>query len=443
MPRGTLYRMGGIFLLALGVSLLFNLTVAAHYTPTRDSLQYQDIGINFLQDHCYCLRPAVSTIGRAPLWPLLLGLFSLLFGVQSLPVRIFLCVLDASTCVLLYALASRLLGRRAALWVGSIAALYPGLFVYTGWLYSEMLYTFLLVALCYTLVLLQDYWRRRWLLMTGVLLALLALTRPNGLILLVLVGGWLFLLVWLRYRCGGSRGVALIKNVIRHGVGPVVILCCIVGLLILPWAVRNYRVSHSFVPIASGDGTVLLGAYNDASAARPWDGVNWINPLNSAPQLARSFSLYRCDATCEVQREARFKDAAFQWIWQHPAQMPYMLTAHFVGMWLPVVHEADMPMDRFPLQFSSQFVTWQMMIFSIPIFLLALTGMVFLWRRWQQWLLYYLIIVLTIGQGVFFYGSPRFRAPIEPLLILFAVGALACFSQRYRFLLKPWFVHQH
>lgn len=442
MPRGTLYRMGSIFLLALGVSLLFNFTVAAHYTPTRDSSQYQQIGINFLQDHCYCLHPAVSTIGRAPLWPLLLGLFSLLFGVQSLPVRIFLCFLDAGTCALLYALAYRLLGRRAALWVGGIAALYPGLFVYTGWLYSEMLYTFLLVALCYTLVLFQERWQRRWLILAGILLALLALTRPNGLLLLVLVGGWLLLQLWLRYRRSGRRGIALMKSVMRHGVGSVLVLCCIVGLLILPWSARNYRVAQSFVPIASGDGTVLLGAYNDASAARPWDGVNWITPLDAAPQLARSFSLYTCNATCEVQREARFKAAAFQWIWQHPAHMPYMLTAHFIGMWLPVVHEADMPMDRFPLQFSAQFVTWQMMIFSIPVFLLALIGMVLLWRRWSQWLLYYLIVALTIGQGILFYGSPRFRAPIEPLLILFAVGALVCLSQRYRSLLKPWFLRQ-
>jgi hypothetical protein len=34
------------------------------------------------------------------------------------------------------------------------------------------------------------------------------------------------------------------------------------------------------------------------------------------------------------------------------------------------------------------------------------------------------MIVMTIAQCVIFYGIPRFRAPIEPILILLGAGAI-------------------
>ena len=55
-----------------------------------------------------------------------------------------------------------------------------------------------------------------------------------------------------------------------------------------PWTVRNYVVSHTFIPVATGDGTVMLGAYNN-SVLNPnlkygeFLG-SWLNPLTSVPQ---------------------------------------------------------------------------------------------------------------------------------------------------------------
>jgi hypothetical protein len=59
---------------------------------------------------------------------------------------------------------------------------------------------------------------------------------------------------------------------------------------------------------------------------------------------------------------------------------------------------------------------------SIPIFLLAAAGLLLTWRQWRHLLFLYLLIALTIGQCLSFYGSSRFRAPIEPILMLLVSG---------------------
>jgi hypothetical protein len=62
---------------------------------------------------------------------------------------------------------------------------------------------------------------------------------------------------------------------------------------------------------------------------------------------------------------------------------------------------------------------------SYVVFLLAALGLVVTWRRtWRFLLPVYLTIGLTTIENVVFYGTPRFRAPIEPLLVLLAGGLL-------------------
>jgi hypothetical protein len=59
------------------------------------------------------------------------------------------------------------------------------------------------------------------------------------------------------------------------------------------------------------------------------------------------------------------------------------------------------------------------LVFALAAFGLAVTG-----KRWRDLLFVYLIIALTLVQSIVFYGIPRFRTPLEPLLILLGAGAL-------------------
>ncbi|HXX78771.1 MAG TPA: hypothetical protein VEI53_09780, partial [Ktedonobacteraceae bacterium] len=197
-------------------------------------------------------------------------------------------------------------------------------------------------------------------------------------------------------------------------------------VLIAPWTIRNYLVSHTFIPVAIGDGTVLLGAYNtEALTKSTYPGGpkgTWINPIESRPDIVRPFPLHTCTPPCEVAREAAFKDAALKWIETNINIMPHLLMLHFINMWQPDTYESDLPTVRFSQQPSTQFVVSMMKTWPVYLFILAALGLIVTIWRWRELLFIYFMIILTIAQNIIYYGIPRFRAPIEPMLILLGAG---------------------
>ena len=63
------------------------------------------------------------------------------------------------------------------------------------------------------------------------------------------------------------------------------------------------------------------------------------------------------------------------------------------------------------------------MIYALatPVILSAFAGLFLTWQRYKRQLLaVYLLLAFVIAQNVVFYGDMRFRAPIEPMLVLLA-----------------------
>ncbi|MGZ3625319.1 MAG: ArnT family glycosyltransferase [Ktedonobacteraceae bacterium] len=406
----------GIFCLALTVRILYNNTVAYHYYPLHDSAFYQGMAFHMLNEHCFCLEAYVPTVDRAPLWPFIIAGLSVIFGPSDYFARIFLSLIGSGTCVLVYFFARDLFSWRIGVVAGVFAAIYPELYIYDGWLYTESLYIFLLFAICYALYRLQltpERNLRSWII-CGVLLGLLSLTRPNGIIVIGLFVIWCFIMVWQKFLS--------LRVTIRGVLVTIVIAIVLIG----PWTARNYLVSHSFIPVATGDGTVLLGAYNNEVLIKStYPGGpkgTWINPLVSSPDIVRPFPLHTCAPPCEVAREAAFKNAAIQWIQANLTVMPHLLKLHFINMWQPDTYEADLPTVRFAQQPSTQFVVHMMKTWPIYLFILATLGLAVTLWRWRELLFIYFMIILTVAQNIFYYGSARLRAPIEPMLILLAAG---------------------
>ena len=282
----------GIFALALLVRVVYNLTVAARYTPLHDSLTAQNLAFNMLDKHCYCLIQGV-TVDRAPLWSFLIAGLALVAGRGNLVDRLFLSAVDALTCVLIYYLARDLFGKRVGLIAGLVACVYPALYIYTGWMYAETLYTFLQTALVYCVLRIQrSGGRNGWLwVVCGVLLGLLALTRPNGVAVVGLVVVWCVVLVWR-------------KRLPREALWRLVLTVVVAFAVIAPWTVRNYVVSHSFVLVAAGDGTVLRGAYNNYvfNHSRGPAG-QWYSPAYAMKNRRRLRIMIIAHAPCEVDSD--------------------------------------------------------------------------------------------------------------------------------------------
>jgi 4-amino-4-deoxy-L-arabinose transferase-like glycosyltransferase len=404
-----------VFLLALLVRFVYNETVTIGYYPLHDSLTYQTIALNMLHEHCYCFLPHLSTVDRAPLWPGVIAVIYGLVGERDHLVRFFLCVVGSGTCLLVYFFAKDLFGSRVGLLAGLAAAVYPFLYIYDGWLYSESLYIFLLFAFCYALFRLQRTPRWPLMLISGVLLGLLSLTRPNGIAILGLFVVWVLVLAWARVLAW------------RKAFQSMVVITLVSMIFVVPWTIRNYAVAHTFISIATGDGKVLVGAYNnktvDPNFQNGYYFATWLRPEESTPELVRQFPA-QCAAHCEVVRDGAYREAAIQWIQQHMSKMPMLIALHAANMWRLTSEEADLPINRFPDRTTSKLVVAMMEIITPLVFALAALGLIVTWKRWRELLFIYFMIAITIAECIVFYGISRFRAPIEPMLLVLAAGAV-------------------
>lgn len=404
-----------VYCLALIVRIAYNLTVALQYSPLHDSFAFQSMGLNMIDEHCFCYPSHLTTIARPPLWPMIIAGISLLFGRANIYDRLFLCCIGAGTCLFIYLFACKLFNKRIGLIAGLVAGIYPALYIYDGWMYSESLYTFLLIAVCYCVYRIQyNEGKSKWQwIICGALIGLLTLTRANGIAVLVLAILWVIFLTWRKLlRKRALIGIALTTLV--------------AFALILPWTYRNYLVTHSFVLTEGDDGTVLLGAYNDQTLGM---GL-WVNPHAVAPQVFKPFPSATCNAACELAREDAERGAAIQWIQSHLHNIPRLMIYHFRNFWTPYISESDFPMEQFPQLPASQIVVQMSKTFPIVIFLFAALGLIVTLRKyWRELLFAYLVILATLGEAMVYYGSSRFRAPIEPLLILLAAGAIWWLTQ--------------
>jgi 4-amino-4-deoxy-L-arabinose transferase-like glycosyltransferase len=412
-----------VFILAMLIRLLYNLTVARLYFAQYDAAIYNHIAYNIAYHHCFCLYPNQPALSRPPLWPFILSIFYL-FSPQGNPLlvdigqqvfygRLLYCFIGSLTCILIYLLAWKLFGTRIALISGMFAAVYPGLFIYDGWLYTETLYTFLLTAFLYSLYRLQRTAQRKWTIISGLFLGLTTLTRPNGPTLFGLLFLWSLVVIMTK--------VLSWQTVVKRTLA----IACIAAALVMPWIYRNYLVSHTFVMVSIGEGEVLLGSYNDnvlRGTTGLWTSARFITPRPEVPPMV----LNSHDTKGYTPTDDKIAtDYALHWMLAHWHDMPRLLSYHWKSMWSSYTNDDNLPYRQHPLQLSSQVVAYMISLMPLPVFLLAIFGLLVTWSCYKKQLtIVYFAIGLTIAQNLIFYGSMRFRAPIEPLLILLAGGAL-------------------
>jgi hypothetical protein len=162
---------------------------------------------------------------------------------------------------------------------------------------------------------------------------------------------------------------------------------------------------------------VLAGVYNDTALTDPELLGMWVPGNRIRPPIPRS-------AHPSYMGENENRGYALHWIETHLSSMPYLLSLHFINTWKPYTSEEGLPFREFPDRTSST-IAWDLIQYMpIVIIALAALGLAATWKKRLDLLVIYLILLLTVGVNVAFYGSMRFRAPIEPMLVIFAAGAI-------------------
>jgi hypothetical protein len=231
-----------------------------------------------------------------------------------------------------------------------------------------------------------------WGLVLGALLGVATLNRPQILALLPLVPLW----AWLSLRAVPPRRRAVFASLV---LGTWVVV-------ITPWTLRNHQLFGRWIPVSLQSGMALYEGNNPftgtaldqlEAGARGWyDDPRWSEPLAGL-------------APADADRRARTLAVAY--MMDHPAQVLSYSWRKLMIFWRAYNH---------PLHA----VSWY------PVLLLSLIGLAWTLNRWRELLSVHLLIWSTMLTAMAFTSMPRFRAPVEPFLLMFAAAAIVRLWQR-------------
>lgn len=373
-----------------------------------DASFYIAIAKNVLAGSGLAYRGALTAY-VSPGFPLFLAGCLSIFGENTIWISLLQCVLSALVCVFIASLTALMLGKRAGIIAGMIAAIYYELILWTsGQILTEPLYTFLLAAAVYALVSASvseksvDFKFA----LAGFLFGLSALVRP--LALAVALGlGILMLLVSLFYKSRRLKQALIFAAV------------CL--LTMQPWGLRNYFALDYYTLTSLEGGHVL------------WLGNNPEYDLYEHPDFTRfgGYSLMfsappeltqQLKGKTEAQSNQIYSQQAFQHIFHHPGAFFTRAIHKTWNMWRPTFSGASfqnklISYTLYPLllffSLIGIFLAWRSELkdFTLKNFLLTCAKPIGLL---SAFLLIHLLLHATINAEI------RFRVPLWIVLIPFA-----------------------
>lgn len=348
------------------------------------------------------------TAYRPPVYPYFVGASYAVAGSRPNAVRAVQALVGTLTVALIGLVGWRLWGPRPAAWAMGLAAIFPPLIVVETALTPEALFMPLMLGA----VAAGLHQRRsprpwRWAAVAGVLAGLAVLTRANGALLLIPLA----VAVW-----GGPP-----RRSVRAA-APVLVLLAVAGATVAPWTVRNAVEMDAFVPVSTQDGYTLAGTYNAASDADQTYPAAWRPPVAEARMIIAERP--RLD---EVGLGAELRRSAIDYALGHPL---YPLE---VGAWntIRVLHldgfsyaRADNGQIGIGRRLSDAGAVGLWLL--LP---LAVAGAVLTRTRRPPWLFWLAPLAMAFAP-VFIVGEIRFRAPLDPFLLLLGGLALSVLVDR-------------
>ena len=355
---------------------------------------------------------------QAPLYPYFMAVLMKLFGLHVWPLRVTQILLGATSCVLVAVAGRRFFSHRVGLVAGVLLALYPPAFYFDGLIQKTSLSLFFASALLALLGELTHCVRWPWLLLSGVTLGCLALTRENALILAPLIGVWI--LIYFEDSPFGQRS----KWAAWFALG--------LAITLAPVGIRNLAVSGQFLLTTSqlgsnffiGNNAEADGRYRPLRAGREDARVE----RQDARELAEA-DLGRRLTASEVSRY--WMSRSFSYIQSQPGHWGNLLLRK-ASLLINAREIVDTESIEVYREYSRLLrgLGW-FLHFGVlgPLAVLGLWATRDQWRR--LWILYTIGLILAISLVVF-YIMARYRMPIVPLVALFAAAGLGQLYQSLR-----------
>jgi 4-amino-4-deoxy-L-arabinose transferase-like glycosyltransferase len=298
----------------------------------------------------------------------------------------------------------RRFGARPALISSAIVALHPTLIHYTHFLWAENLVTTLLLAALWAL----DRWdttaRRTWVVVAGLVLGALILTREMALYFVPFAVAWM-----LRRETPRSIGAR---------VTDAVLLTAIVAAVVLPWTARNYTLHHRFVLV----GTLQWFAIAEGNLLPE---SNWIfGRVPIAPFHAAYFAI-----PDELQREAFARALALKAIGrEQPAWIFKKILRNSYLLFSPSRTQLTRFVLRRWLAPGRDVLARRLALIEAVFYVASLSvGVAALWLVPDARMKSLVVVLLVLFVSIYIVSAAdhRYRTPLLPLFALY-VGPLVC-----------------
>jgi 4-amino-4-deoxy-L-arabinose transferase-like glycosyltransferase len=330
------------------------------------------------------------------IYPLYLaGIYSIT-GYHPLAARLIQgAVGGALLCYLIYKIGRRVVNEETGLVGAGLAAVYGYFIYYNVALMTETFSIVLVLLVLYLSIELKDNpTLLRWVGL-GISLGLAALLRQTVLLFAPFLLFWLF--------------IELRKRGIRWWYFAIPV--AIMFLWVIPWTLRNYLVYREFLVLNSNAGYALYASNN------PGLGSDWRNEFVVVPVPEELTGLNEAELDRALTRKGLEFILADP---QRSLRLNLDKTLEYIRFW--------------PSSDSSRISNLNR-ILSFGLYLpFMVLGLGLSLSRWRQFVPLYLFIVIHTGIHLLTWPSPRYRLPVDAILMVFAGLALIALAQQLKIL---------
>jgi 4-amino-4-deoxy-L-arabinose transferase-like glycosyltransferase len=389
-----------VFFVALAPRLGFVLLRWMQHGP---ALEYPDEALHWqLASNLVHDGALVSDDGRfavrMPLYPLFLAPFAALGPIGILATRLVQALLGAATALVAWQWLRRAGGARMAIVAGLLVALDPFGVFFANLLLTEVLFTFVAVALCSSAWRLASESASGWrsAILLGVLGAAAIMIRPSAALWIPAIWVLVALLAADRRRM-----------LLRLWICPVAL-----ALTLLPWGIRNQIVLGDFAWLSANGGLTLYDAQGPQA-----DGSSDQSFLANMPELA---------TMGEVERDHTLQRRALEQMSADPARVIRLAGIKVLRMWNPLPNVPEYRTSRAAVAGAAYTVIVLVGALVALAVRGALTPAARHRRRAVLALAWLPVVYFTLLHSVYI-GSVRYRVPLMPML---AIATATIFARR-------------
>jgi len=355
-------------------------------------------GYSFTQNWYPFTSANTPTAHWSFLYPLYLAAVYSASGFHPLAARLVqACVSGVLLSLLVYLIGRRAVNKNTGLIAAALAALYGYFVYYSTALMTETFFIVLVLSSLYLGLELKERptaWR--WIAL-GLTTGLATLLRQTMLLFVPV------LLLWLGWELRGKR--------VRGWYFAIPVL--IIAAMLAPWTLRNARVYDRFLLLNSNAGYALY------ASVHPHLGTDWRNEDIAVPIPAE------LAGQNEAQLDRALTQRGIEFILADPER------------YLRLTLDKTLEYFRFWPSSASSPVSNLNRILSFGLYLpFMLAGLWLSFSRWRSFVVLYLFMVTHTAIHLLTWPSPRYRLPVDAVLIIFAGLALFELAKRSRLWLR-------